>query len=502
MLVFVVAPVLNIFSMAIQIDSFALLTTPTTRNVVWFTTWQAIISTIVVLFLAMPIAAMTANFEFFGRRALFSLISVPFILPTVVVGVAFLELLPTNIHRSALAIIIAHTYFNFGLVVRIISTRWQQIHPYLDDAARTLGASRTRVFLTVTLPLLKKSLRSAGLLVFLMCFTSYGVVRILGGPARSTIETEIYFRAMQLGDVSGALVLSISQLLVVGVLILFMTQIGTTKSAEFRQTVYSRIRRPQNFGQKLFIASTALISTVTVLAPLVSVVRRSILVGERINFFAWHNIFVNPEIFRSLTTSLKYAVFTIAVSTTLGLFSACAIIYGSKRYRYLNLLMALPVVVSAVSLGLGLIITFDTNPIDWRGAWLMMPIAHCLVAIPIVMRIVSSTIRDVPNGLREASQTLGATTWQMWRTIDFRLIKPALVSAAAVACAVSLGEFGASSFLVRRNNETLPLMISRLLSRPGEIIQAQAYAIATLLIVACVVIIGVVDHLGTTKRAI
>ena len=502
MLLFVVAPVLNIFSMAIQIDSFALLTTPTTRNVVWFTTWQAIISTTVVLFLAMPIAAITANFDFFGRRALISLVSVPFILPTVVVGVAFLELLPTSIHQSASAIIIAHIYFNFGLVVRIISSRWQQINPHLDDVARTLGASRTRLFVTVTLPLLKKSLRSAGLLVFLMCFTSYGVVRILGGPARSTIETEIYFRAMQLGDVSGALVISILQLVVVGVLIFLTTQFGTAKSAEFSQMVYSRIRRPQNFGQKLFITSIALISTVAVLAPLVSVVRRSILIGQKVNFSIWQNIFTDEEIFKSLTTSLKYAVFTIVVSTTIGLFGACAVIYGSARYRFLNLLMALPVVVSAVTLGLGLIITFDVNPIDWRGAWLMMPIAHCLVAIPIVMRIISPTIRDLPNGLRDASQTLGATTWQMWRTIDLRLIKPALVSAAAIACAVSLGEFGASSFLVRRNNETLPLMISRLLGRPGEIIQAQAYAIATLLIVACVVIIGVVDHLSTTKRAI
>ena len=182
------------------------------------------------------------------------------------------------------------------------------------------------------------------------------------------------------------------------------------------------------------------------------------------------------------------------------MFGACAVIYGSARYRFLNLLTALPVVVSAVTLGLGLIITFDVNPIDWRGAWLMMPIAHCLVAIPIVTRIISPTIRDLPNGLRDASQTLGATTRQMWRTIDLRIIKPAIVSAAAIACAVSLGEFGASSFLVRRNNETLPLMISRLLGRPGEIIQAQAYAIATLLIVACVAIIGVVDYFGTEKH--
>ena len=500
MLMFVVAPTLNIFKISLDFKSFAIITAPATRNVVWFTTWQAAISTVLVIFFAFPIAAIIANFDFFGRRALISLISVPFILPTVVVGVAFLEFLPMTIHRSALAIIIAHTYFNFGLVVRIISTRWQQINRHLDDVASTLGASRTRLFLTVTLPLLKRSLQSAGLLVFLMCFTSYGVVRILGGPARSTIETEIYFRAMQLGDVSGALVLSILQLIVVGFLILFITQFSTAKSTELGQMVYSRIRKPQTSHEKFLIALVAFTSALAVIVPLIGVMRRSIMVGQDVNFSIWQSIFTEAEILKSLTTSVKYAAFTVVVSTTIGLFGTCAIIYGSTRYKFLNLLTALPVVVSAVTLGLGLIITFDVNPIDWRGAWLMMPIAHCLVAIPIVMRIISPTIQDLPNGLRDASQTLGATTWQMWRSIDLQIIKPALVTAAAIACAASLGEFGASSFLVRRNNETLPLIISRLLGRPGEIIQAQAYAIATLLIVACVAIIGLVDYLGTEKH--
>jgi len=273
MLIFVVAPILNIFKISLDFKSFAIITAPTTRNVVWFTTWQATISTILVILFALPIAAMTANFDFFGRRALISLISVPFILPTVVVGVAFLEFLPTSIHRSTSAIIIAHTYFNFGLVVRIISTRWQQINRHLDDAASTLGASRTRLFLTVTLPLLKRSLQSAGLLVFLMCFTSYGVVRILGGPARSTIETEIYFRAMQLGDVSGALVLSILQLIVVSFLIFLIAQFGIAKSTELGQMVYSRIRKPQTSDQKILIALVTFTSALVVLTPLIGVVK-------------------------------------------------------------------------------------------------------------------------------------------------------------------------------------------------------------------------------------
>ena len=153
----------------------------------------------------------------------------------------------------------------------------------------------------------------------------------MGGPARSTIETEIYFRAMQLGDVSGALVLSILQLVVVGVLILLTIQFGTKKSAELSQMDFSRIRKPQTSGQIIFITLAALISTVIVIMPLVSVVSRSIFIGQKVNFSIWQSIFTDEEIFKSLTTSLKYAVFTIVVSMTFGLFGSCAVIYGSER---------------------------------------------------------------------------------------------------------------------------------------------------------------------------
>jgi len=503
MLVFVIAPVSNIFSMAIRFDSLAILATPTTRNVVWFTTWQAVVSTVLVLLFAIPIAAVTTNFKFTGRKMLISLVTLPFILPTVVVGAAFLELLPSTMHRSAVAIIVAHCYFNVGLAVRIIASRWQQIHPQLDDAARTLGASTLQTFLTVTLPLLRKSLISAGLVVFLLCFTSYGVVRILGGPARSTIETEIYFRAMQLGDVSGALVLSVLQLVVVSSLVFVMAHFTRAKvNQQFTQTVLSRNQSPRTLSQRMFIATVALTSTVAVIAPLISVLRRSIVVSERVNFSAWQSIFSDSEILASLMTSFKYAIITIIFSTIIGLSIACAVNYGSPRYQFLNLLTALPVVISAVSIGLGIIVTFDVSPIDWRGAWLIMPIAHCLVAVPIVVRIVSPVLRDLPNGLRDASQTLGATNWQLWRTIDLQIITPALITAAAIACAISLGEFGASSLLIRRDNQTLPLTISRLMARPGDLLQAQAYAIATLMIVVCVAIIVAIDHLGKTERRI
>ena len=360
-------------------------------------------------------------------------------LPAVVVGAAFLEILPGSLHRSSVAIIAAHVYFNVGLAVRIISTRWEQIHPYLDDAAHTLGASTIRTFLTVTLPLLRTAISSASLLVFIMCFTSYGVVRILGGPARSTIETEIYFRAMQLGDVSGALVMSVLQIIVIGVLILLVARSSQSKSShsknsqKFGQSVYSRLRNPRSITQKIFVIAIASISAVTVVVPLLSVAIRSVMLGQKLENTAWRSVLSDSTIFSSLMTSLRYALITVIISTTIGLLGACAVVYGGSRYKFVSVITALPVVISAVTLGLGIIITFDVSPIDWRGAWLMMPLAHCLVAIPIVMRVISPVLRDLPSGLRDASRTLGASACQMWRTIDLRIIRGALVTSAALA---------------------------------------------------------------------
>ena len=143
----------------------------------------------------------------------------------------------------------------------------------------------------------------------------------------------------------------------------------------------------------------------------------------------------------------------------------------------------LPLAVSAVTLGLGLLVTFDSGIYDLRSRWVMIPIAHSLVALPIVVRTMLPVLRSVPAGLREAAATLGATPIYMWRTIDRPLLARAWFTSLALAAAVSLGEFGASSFLTRRTSATLPTEIASLLGRPGDAVQTQAYVLATLLII-------------------
>ncbi len=189
----------------------------------------------------------------------------------------------------------------------------------------------------------------------------------------------------------------------------------------------------------------------------------------------------------------------MCLATLLGLLSACGVSYSTNNLRFISGLTTLPIVISAVSIGLGIIITFDTQPFDWRSSQLMLPLAHALVALPLAMRIISPVLQAIPDSLRQASSVLGASSHQTWLNIDFKIIRRAVVSAAAISATVSIGEFGASSFLARRGAETLPVMISRLLSRPGDSLQSQAFALATLLVMFSLAIIFIIDSLTQDK---
>ena len=497
---FVVLPTFNIFVSSLRFESLNLLRTETIRNVVWFTTWQSLVSTAFAMVIALPLAFVTANFKFKAERLTTSLVSVPFILPSIVVGVAFLQILPNSFHRTAFALILAHTYFNFGFASRLITARWLQIHPHLDDAARTLGASPLKLFTTVTLPLLGKAITNAALIVFTLCFTSYGVVRILGGPSRSTLETEIYFRAIQLGDVSGAMLLSALQILIIVSLFVVTTRASRNRFEQSTRPTISRQKSLQTRKQK-FIATTIIsIATVFAIVPLLAIAFKSINTNSKFTTTAWRTIFTSPEISHSLIKTLTYAVIAMTLATLLGLLSACSVAYNNN-FRLISGLTTLPIVISAVSIGLGIIITFDTTPFDWRGTQFMLPLAHALVALPLAMRVILPVLQAIPDSLRQASSVLGASPQQTWLNIDLKIIRRAVISAAAISAAVSIGEFGASSFLARRGAETLPITISRLLSRPGDSLQSQAFALATLLAIFSLITIFVIDSFANTKFA-
>ena len=155
-----------------------------------------------------------------GRRALLfkALVTIPFVLPTVVVAGAFKEMfdraetLPwlPNLNNTATAVIIAHSFFNFAVVARTVGAYWSALDRRLEEQARLLGSSRNQVFWRVTAPRLKPAILASGAIVFLFSFTSFGVILVLGGLGQATLETEIFRHAVVRGDMASSSILALS----------------------------------------------------------------------------------------------------------------------------------------------------------------------------------------------------------------------------------------------------------------------------------------------------
>jgi len=485
-------------------SSLDVLEDPITREVVWFTVWQAAASTLLTIAVSLPVAYVLGRYDFPGRSLVRALVVVPFVLPTVVVALAFLAILPAGLDRGWAPILIAHTFFNVAVVVRIVGTFWAGLDRRVSEAAATLGAGPARRAREVTAPLLAPSLAAAAAIVFLFSFTSFGVVLILGGPGYATIEAEIYNQAVRLFDLRAAAVLSLVQLLCVGLAVLVTmrleARLGVSSGFRPERDVLSK---PRTAGEKALVAGSLGGLALFLGLPLLVLVERSLAVGGGHGFGAYRALAHPTSAFlatpwEAVVNSLVYASLATLIAVVVGGLAAFAVA-SSGGPRFLDWLLMLPLGASAVMLGFGFVIAFDTPPIDFRSSRWIIPAVQALVAIPFVVRIVVPTLRAIDERQREAAALLGASPGRVRREIDFPIVGRALAVAAGFAFAISLGEFGATVFLARPDNPTLPVAIFRFLGRPGELNAAEAYALAVVLMTVTAISILLVDRIRVRR---
>ncbi len=503
--VFFAWPVATIIGKGLSLGAIAdVITDPGIRSVAWFTLWQAALSTVLTVAVALPGAYVMARLRFPGRHAVLAVVTIPFVMPTVVVGAAFLALLPDRFHDTVWAIVAAHVFFNYAVVVRTVSTLWTHIDPALEDAARVLGASRWRAFREITWPLLRPAITAAASIVFLFTFTSFGTVLILGGPRHVTLEVEIYRQTTQNLDLRVAAALAVLQLAAMTVLLGWWTRSQERRATALRLQPASVTRRPpRSIGQRAFLAANLAFMAALVGLPLLKLVERSLSTPSGFGF-AFYRALGNEGKGTSravapidtIATSLRYAVMATALAVVLGVLAAGAIAYGRGQWRrwLLDTGLMLPLGTSAVTIGFGLLLTMDQPPLDLRGSWMIIPIAHALIAMPFVVRAVLPSLRAIDPHLREAAAVLGARPVRMWSEVDAPMVGRAAVVGAGFAFAVSIGEFGATAFLVRSGSPTLPVAIQQLLGRPGAVNTGQAYALAVILMVVTGLVILAVDR--------
>ncbi|MGY0491459.1 ABC transporter permease [Streptomyces sp. WG-D5] len=487
------------------------------RHVLWFTVWQALASTALTLLIALPGAYVFARFEFPGKQVLRAVVTVPFVLPTVVVGTAFLALVGNGglldevwgvrLDTTVWAILLAHVFFNYAVVVRTVGGLWAQLDPRQEEAARMLGASRFAAWRKVTLPALGPAVAAAALMVFLFTFTSFGVVQILGGPGFSTLEVEIYRQTAQIFDLSTAAVLTIVQFVAVGLILgVHAWTVRRRESALRLVDAAHTSRRPRGAGQWTLLGGVLVSVALLIVLPLGVLVERSLDAPGGYGFGYYRALtdadggtFLVPPI-DAIGNSLEYALAATAIAVVIGGLAAAALTRRAGRLvRGFDALLMLPLGVSAVTVGFGFLITLDEPPLDLRSTWILVPLAQALVGVPFVVRTMLPVLRAVDGRLREAAAVLGASPLRAWREVDLPMVRRALLVAAGFAFAVSLGEFGATVFIARPDNPTLPVAVARLLGRAGDLNYGQAMALSTVLMVVCAAALLVLERLRPAK---
>ncbi len=490
-----------------------LLLEPKTASLIWFTLWQAIVSTLVTVLVAIPGAYLLYRRSFPGQQLIQALITVPFVLPSIVVAVGFTVFRSVHEFYQGLGltfltdpvywIIAAHVFVNYSIAVKTIGGVWATLDSEIESAAELDGAGRLRTLISISLPQLRPAVYSAAALIFLFSATSFGIVLVLGGGQVETIETAIFFAATQRLDLELAAALVLVQTIITA--LAFMVGTKLAKGSFGLEQVFEGAQKPKVDRRDLSAVVVSAAIWVGLLAmPLILVLIEAFNVKGAFGFDNFSDLgtrgsrdLLNITFVEAAGNSIRNMAIAAVIAFVLG--TLISWLLTRTRYRSLDLVFLLPLGVSSVVLGFGFLISFDAESFPLRSSWLIVPLAQALIALPMVIRLVYPALVSIGKEPIEQAQLDGATSWQTWRFIQSKMIRGVLLTALGFAAIISLGEFGASSFLANGSQATVPTLLYRLIARPGEQNYGMAMAVSAILIVLSALVVYLLSRVPKEK---
>jgi thiamine transport system permease protein len=504
-------PVANIVGLGISADTLGATFDRHTVNAIWFTLWQAALSTMLCIVIGVPSAYVLYRKSFRGQRFVRALITVPLVLPTIIVAIAF-----SNFHFMApiALIIVAHVFINYSLVVRTVGGVWATMDNETEDAAALAGSGRFRTLMQISLPQLKPAIVSAAALTFLYCSTSYGVILVLGGGMVNSIETEISAAAVQFLDLGKAAGLAILQTLLS--IAAFSVSSLIAPAAIGIEQVHEGSPKPRiDLRDWPALAITALCVLGLVALPIVVVLLKAFQIGDSFGIDNFINLaghgsheLLNVTIAQATSNTVR----NVAISSTLAIGFGTLIAYllslpSNNRaqlflQRSMDALFLLPIGISSVVLGFGYLITFGDGPLPLRSSWLVVPLVQSLMALPLVVRLIYPALISIGHEQREAAANAGAHAGQIWFHVESKMIRNVILTAVGFSLIVSIGEFGAASLLAYGDQATLPTVLYALISRPGPVNFGMAMAVSAILIVLTFTLVFAVSRKPREQRQV
>ncbi|NJE08148.1 iron ABC transporter permease [Thermococcus sp. M39] len=487
------------------------------RRIILFTIEQALASTLLTLALGLPGAYIFAKYDFPGKSFVKAILTVPFVMPSIMVALGFILLFgkqgfftqligrDLEILYSWKAILIAHAFYNFPVVVRMVSSLWQRINPHYEEVAMSLGAKRFTLFRKVTLPMLLPGIFASSMLTFIFCFLSFSIPLILGGYKYATIEVDIFTSIMTLLDFKVGSALAIIQItLSFAFMYIYIKSLDMYAKAE-EQRIF---RKPQKLTLRelaslkgLLIGIYSLVVFIFIISPLLAVLYDSLIFQGKFSlewyrrvFSAKYNPIFGANTLIAIKNSLLFGFSAVLLSTTIALIIAYALHrWQFKGKNVFEALVMLPLGSSAITLGLGYIRTFHKPPLELLGTWYIIVFAHTIIAYPFVLRAISAVLKKIKPNLKEAALSLGAKEWQAFLKVELPLALGGIIVGAIFAFAISIAELGATYMLYQPEYTTITIAVYRFLSARQW---GSASALSVILMIVSAVSFMIIERIG------
>ena len=486
------------------------------QGAIGFTFTQALLSTVLTLIIGIPIAWQLGRYNWPKIRLIRALLTLPFVTPAIVAAMGFMAILGSDgldlrgdKSTYLFSLLFAHAWFNIALVIRFVDPVISNIDPIIEEQLRLLPAGnslRGRIR-WLWFPLMYPSVLCAAVLTFVFSFTSFAMVRWMI-PSNATLETVMADVGGAAGIVdyqifSNELVLASStiQFIVLIVALWLLSILQAKRNQTISEVSESHSRKRSRMGWMVLAPALAFC-----LSPLFAVLRASLRVAERgpvithrWTLDGWKGAlggdYAYISILDALQNSLGYALLTLVIALPLGWSLSSSIHMLEKRGSYwakpLDVLTMLPLAISGIMLGLGILLGIIRISTVFFTFWWMPAVPHIMIATPFVVRLLLPAMRRQDPLLIENAQVLAMNRWQILTQIRIPLLRGPLIVAGIIAIAMSMGEFGASWILVRTGAwDTLPVLVDQLMSRPGfdPLVKPTAMAAASLLMITTLIL--------------
>ena len=514
-----------------------------------FSLLEALLSTILTIFIGLPIAMSLGRFEWRYLRLRRTLLFIPFVSPPIVAAVGFLAifspdgpfaLVGLDLRNETgligwladqtgwahpghmLALVLAHAWFNVSLMIRFVEPIVAQLNPAWEEQLRLLPGGTTmkgrmRYFWA---PLLGPAVLVASVYTFLFSFTSFALVKWLA-PSSHTLESLLALH----GDAAGIAgyrlevneaVLSIAcvQMIIILIMLILAGQIESWYSRSISQ--YSEHGNRKRHGRPSALSSVIInLTIVCFMLPFFAILRSSFRYRRVVDGQAtygwtlegWRRAFAGDAstvtLFDALSNSLLYAFLTACVAIPLGYAVASGLatlrsVGHRKLAAVLDSLCMLPLSLSAVMVGLGIVIgMLRFSPILFTFP-LLPVLPHMMLVLPFVIRLLLPALERIDSQFLEQAQLLQLSRVSTWWHSKGAFLKIPGTMAVSLCLAFSLGEFGASYLVMRVGSwNSLSILVDQVVGRPkfDPFVFPTAMALATVLMVTTFLILSVNEQI-------